>query len=433
VYKDSARDYAEVLGGAAKLRETAVARILPTENKKGSNVLAVNTLSWPRREVAKVPGKGLAFVEAPSYGYAVAAPETKTEHPVKATQSSAGFTLENALVRAKFDSQGRVTSFLDKRHDRECIEPGAKGNQFVLFEDKPHQWDAWEIDTYHLEKRRNVGTVKKITQVESSPLRASFELEFEISPTCSLTQRISLTAESPRLDFDSNVTWNETEQFLKVEFPLALRCDHATYEIQFGHLRRPTHFNTSWDMARFEVSAHRWADLSEPNFGVALLNDSKYGYACHGNVLRLSLLRAPKSPDAFADMGKHHFRYALYPHEDGPQLGGVVAEAAAFNQPLSISLTSAAPQSKSFFSVDNSAVVLDTVKKAEDSDDIVVRLYESQGAHQTATLTVSQPLKKATKVDLLETGNESVRAGKNKIKLALRPFELVTLKLSLSR
>jgi len=433
VYKDSAKHYAEVLSSTAKLRETTAARVLPAETKAGPHVLALNTLSWPRREVAKVPGKGLSFVEAPSYGYAIAKPQTATEHPVSVSQSASGFTLENSLVRGKFDAQGHLTSFLDKRANRECIEPGAKGNQYVLFEDKPQMWDAWEVDIYHLEKRRNVGTVKKFAVVEASPLRATVELEIEVSAKCSLTQRISLTAESPRLDFESHVKWQESEQFLKVEFPLALRSEFATFEIQFGHLRRPTHFNTTWDFARFEVSAHRWADLSEPNFGVALLNDSKYGYACHGNVLRLSLLRAPKSPDAFADMGEHRFRYALFPHKDGPQLGGVVPEAAAFNQPLSVSTTAAAVQSESFFQVDNPAVVLDTVKKAEDSDDLIVRLYESHGGHQTATLSLSHPLRKATKVNLLEADEKPIAAGKNKVKLSLRPFEIVSLKLSVSK
>jgi alpha-mannosidase len=434
VYQDSARDYAEVLSATTQLRATAAARLLPVQSKKGVHLLALNTLNWPRREVVKLPsGKGLSFVEAPAYGYSVAKPRTVTAHPVFLRRSGSGFTLENSLVRAKFNAQGHLTSFLDKRHDRECIEPGAKGNQFVLFEDKPEKWEAWDVEIYHLEKYRKVGVVRRVRTVETDPLRASIELEIEISPKCSLTQRISLSAESPRLDFDCRADWQERDQFLKVEFPLALRSDYATYEIQFGHVRRPTHFNTSWDIARFEVSAHRWADLSEPNFGVALLNDSKYGYACHGNMLRLSLLRAPKTPDAFADMGKHHFRYALYPHESGPQMGGVISEAAAFNQPLHIFATSAEPQDKSFFSIDNPAVILDTIKKAEDSGDLIVRLYESHGAHQTATLTVAGLLKKAVATDLLETEENSLRTIKNRLKISLRPFELLTLKLTVSK
>ena len=430
VYVDSDRDYKEVLGSAAKLRAQAVAKVLPAG--KGKNVLALNTLSWPRREVVSLNGK-LAFAEAPAYGYAVGAAEAKTETPVTVTQGKSGFTLENGLVRAKFDGQGRLTSFFDKRNDRETIEAGQKGNQYVLFEDRPKMWDAWDTDIYHLESRKNVGAVKSLRIVETDPLRATVELEQIVSGKATLKQRISLCAESARLDFEAEVDWHEKDRFLKVEFPLALRSDYATYEIQYGHVRRPTHFNTTWDFARFEVSAHRWADLSETGYGVALLNDSKYGYACHGNVLRLSLLRSPKSPDPEADMGQHRFRYALYPHVDGPQFGGVIPEAAAFNQPLQVTATGEAPKVESFFSLSNPAVVLDAVKKAEDSDEVIVRLYESHGAHQTVTLGSGLPVAKAAKVNLLEHGSEAVAVGKGGIKLALKPFELVTLKLAMKR
>ena len=434
VYEDSAKDYADVLGSLSKLRDTTTSKLFPGAGKKdGENLLAINTLSWPRREVVVLPkGKGLSFIETPAYGYSIASRKARTDQPVSVTRTSRGFTLENSLVTARFDSEGRLRSFLDKRYRRECIAAGAKGNQFVLFDDKPTKWDAWDVDIYHLEKRRHVGTVRKLRVVETGPLRAAVELEMDISPRCTLKQRISLCAESPRLDFESWVDWQEKEQFLKVEFPLALRSDYATYEIQFGHVRRPTHFNTSWDFARFEVSAHRWADLSEPGFGVALLNDSKYGYACHGNILRLSLLRAPKTPDADADMGKHHFRYALYPHENGSQLGGVISEAAAFNQPLQALAITAPAKTESFFALDNPAIVLDTIKKAEDSRDLVVRLYESHGSHQTTWLVLPKKVKKVMRVDLLESGKEPIAITKGYVKLSLRPFEIVTLKLEIS-
>jgi alpha-mannosidase len=428
VYVDSAKDYAEVLGSAEKLRAAAAKKLLPIA-EKGSGTLALNTLSWPRREIATIDGAP-AFVEVPAFGYAIAAPVAETQAPVKLRQSKAGFTLENGLVAAKFDANGRLTSFFDKRHDRETVAAGGKGNHFVLFDDLPVLFDAWDVDIYHLEKREYVDRAKAVRVVESGPLRATVELEMEINGKASLVQRISLSAESPRLDFDVTVDWHEKNRFLKVEFPLALRSDYATYEIQFGHVRRPTHFNTTWDFARFEVSAHRWADLSEPGYGVALLNDSKYGYACHGNVLRLSLLRAPKAPDEHADMGTHRFRYALFPHAGGPQAGGVIPEAAAFNQPLQVFPTSAPARSESFLSIDNPAVVIDTVKKAEDSDALVVRLYESHGGHQAATLSTAMPFKTAERVNLLEGDGEPVQHSAGKVKLSLRPFELVTIKLS---
>lgn len=430
VYVDSARDYAEIFAAGKRLRAGGEAAILPPG--EGGNILALNTLSWDRREVATLGGK-LTLAEAPAYGYAVAAPRRETLAPVRASETPAGYVLENGLVRATLDRDGRLTSFLDKRQPgggREVIAAPGCGNQFALYEDKPMKWDAWDVEVYHLEKRRTDFTALASAIVARDPLRATVEFKLRISARASLTQRITLDAESPRLDFDVEVDWRENEQFLKVEFPLALRSDHATYEIQFGHVRRPTHFNTSWDVARFEVSAHRWADLSEPNYGVALLNDCKYGYACHGNVLRLSLLRAPKAPDPQADMGLHRFRYALFPHAGGPQTGGVIPAAAGFNQPLRLFASGAEAQARSFFSLDNPAVVLDTVKPAEDSSDLIVRLYESHGGHQNVTLTVGLPLKEVRRVNLLEEGEDDVPFHEGRVELSLRPFELVTLKLS---
>jgi alpha-mannosidase len=431
VYTQTARDYATVLGSTDALRADAIGKLLPDISRElGPHILALNTLSWPRREVISLPGgKGPSFAEAPAYGYNIGLPQCEARAPATLARAGAGFILENGLVSAQLDSEGRLISFFDKRYDREAIAQGGKGNQYVLFEDLPEKYDAWDMDICHLEKRKNVGDASALRVIEDHPLRVTVEVELFLSTKASLVQRITLTAESPRLDFEAKVDWREKNQFLKVEFPLALRSDHATYEIQFGHVRRPTHFNTSWDFARFEVSAHRWADLSEPNYGVALLNDSKYGYACHAGVLRLSLLRSPKSPDPMADMGEHRFRYALYPHPGGPQNGGVIPEAAAFNQPLQIFSTSAAHQSRCFFSVDNPSVVLDTVKKAEDSEDLILRLYESHGGRQTATLSTSIDIQSVARVNLLESEDQPVPAERRQIRLVLRPFELVTLKL----
>lgn len=429
VYQDSAKDYAEVLESAHKLESEALKQILPEGT--GASIVAVNTLGWPRREVVELAGGGeLAFVEAPSYGYAVSSP-IMADDAVSSSITDQGFVIENASVRAALDGEGRLISFFDKRQNRETL--AAPGNQFVMFEDLPICEDAWNVEVYHLEKQRVVGQAISARVFNTGSLRAGIEIELEISPRASLLQRIFLEAESPRLNFEISAKWEEKNQFLKVEFPLALRSDHATYEIQFGHLQRPTHFNTSWDLARFEVCAHRWGDLSEPSFGVALLNDSKYGYACHENVLCLSLLRSPKSPDPTADMGSHHFRYALFPHPYGPQLGGVVREAAAFNQPLRVWTTSSDPRAEEFFRLNNPAIILDTVKKAEDSNDVIIRLYESHGGHQTAVLTTSLPFIKATRVNLLEeeAGGAAFIFTNGELQLTIRPFEIVSLKLSL--
>jgi alpha-mannosidase len=265
--------------------------------------------------------------------------------------------------------------------------------------------------------------------VEAGPLRASLEFEYALTPASTLTQTVSLTALSPRLDFDTRVDWHEKRKFLKVEFPLNVRAANATYEIQFGHVQRPTHFNTTWDLARFEVCAHRWADLSEPGGGVALLNDCKYGHAAHGNVLRLSLLRAPTHPDPHADEGEHHFRYALLPHGGDFRRAGVVAEALRFNAPMLLSTTEAAPAERSFFNMDTPSVVIDTVKKAEDSDAVILRLYEAHGARGLARLSSSLPVKSAWRCNLLEEEDEPLAWEDGGVTLNLTPFQIVTVKL----
>ncbi|MFA6289762.1 MAG: alpha-mannosidase [Opitutaceae bacterium] len=453
VYQDSANDYARVLGTLETLRNKTLASVFGKTSDKQNRFAALNTTGWPRREVVRLSDGRLVLADAPAYGYAViedksiaasaslkskpvslhdspSAPPLSTVH---ARITKAGFVIENALVCARFDRDGHLRSFFDKRHAREIIATGTKGNQFVLYEDKPSEYDAWDVEIFHLEKRKNVGMGATISIVENDPLRAMVRLVAKLGDHASLVQHVSLSADSPRLDFDNEVEWRESNQFLKVEFPLSIRSDHATYEIQFGHVRRPTHFNTTWDFARFEVSAHRWADLSEPGFGVALLNDCKYGYACHGNVLRLSLLRAPKVPDPVADMGRHRFRYALFPHANGAQLGGVIPESAAFNQPLRIVATSLPLSMRAFFTVDNAAVVLDTIKKAEDDDAVIIRLYESHGAPQATVLTVPSTVKSAARVNLLETEESPVATDDKTINIVLKPFEIVTLKLVLHR
>ncbi len=407
---------------------------------------AINTLSAARTEVVALPagiltsqvgadGLPLGVVSAPPLGYTIFAPHpgSVTDRPqletVQVYESATGFVLENDLVRAAFDRNGGLTSLFDVRAGRECITAGGTGNRFVLFDDNPANWDAWDVDAFHLEKRCDVGPALTARVVEAGPLRVAIEFGYQLSSASTLLQTVSLTAVSPRLDFATEVEWHESHKFLKVEFPLALRAAAATYETQYGHVQRPTHFNTSWDLARFEVPAHRWADLSEPDFGVALLNDSKYGHAVHGSVMRLSLLRSSKLPDPGADMGHHTFRYALLPHAGAPQQADVMAEAYRFNVPLLVGRTAAPLGQASFFSVDAPAVVIDWIKKAEDSDVLIVRLYEAHGTHTRARLSSSLPVCAAAVCNLLEEEETPVPWQDGGVALELRPFQIVTLKL----
>ena len=271
------------------------------------------------------------------------------------------------------------------------------------------------------------------------------QIERPIGQASRLVQRITLAAESLRVDFVTHVDWHESARLLRVLHPVAIASPRATYEIQFGHAERPTHFNTSWDYARFEVCAQRWADLSEPGYGVALLNNCKYGHSCHGNTLGLSLLRAPDYPDPTADRGAHDFMYSLLVHpndwRDRPLGPGssVIEQAHRLNTPLhTLVLTAQGRDRKeakssgprfSLLSCDQPNIIIDTVKKAEREDSIIVRLYESHGRRGAAQLTINFPFKKAAAVDLLERPTEmyGIQVESRTIRLEYTPFAIRTI------
>lgn len=438
VYADSDQDYAEVLARGAELRQQALAAF-KFGAKPAGKVVAVNTLGCPRREIVALPfaaataqkgadGQALAVVEAPALGYSIAAPGGADTAAVSLVERADAVILENDLVQVVVGRDGHVRRYFDKAARRDVLQPGDTGNRFVLFDDNPHNWDAWEVDTFHLEKSQDVAGAAGMKILETGPLRAVVEFSFQLSDRSTLVQQVSLDAISPRLDFACTVDWHERHRFLKVEFPVNVRAMEATYEIQFGHLKRPTHFNSSWDMAKFEVCAHRWADLSEPDYGVALLNDSKYGYATHGNVMRLSLLRSPTSPDPEADQGRHFIRFALFPHQGGVTQADVVAEAMRFNSPLLLAQTSGPDQAVSYLSVDQAGVFVDTVKKAEDSKHLIVRLYEAHGRRVRVRLSSPLAVLSACLCNLLEEDGPAL-AWNGGADLELTPFQVVTLKL----
>jgi alpha-mannosidase len=236
---------------------------------------------------------------------------------------------------------------------------------------------------------------------------------------------VRLDAGSRRLEFRTEVDWRERHRFLKVCFPLAVRAPRATYETAFGYAERPTHFSTPRDAARYEVPGHRWADLSEHGFGAAVLTDCKYGYSCLASELRISLLRAPTSPDPEADQGRHVFAYALFPHAGGWREADVVREAACFNAPLRRGKGAAAP--RSLASVDDPSLVLDTVKRAEEGDAVVLRLYEAHGGRGVARVRLGLTFSSARRANLLEDEGAALVVEGGEIVVPYRPHELVTV------
>jgi alpha-mannosidase len=331
-------------------------------------------------------------------------------------------------------ASGDIRSIRDHRFDREVLTPGSPGNVFQLHRDLPNDYDAWDVDPFYMETCEEVGGVTALEIVEQSELRAVVRIERKFGASL-IVQRIAMCAGSARIDFDTDIEWQEEHKFLKVAFPVNVRSPRATYEIQYGHTERPTHYNTSWDMARFEVCAQKWADLSEGDYGVALLNDCKYGYDIHGSVMRLSLLRAPTAPDRRADRGHHEFVYALLPHGGDFRKGGVIEQAYALNMPLHLIEAEphegTLPQRQSFFEVDRAGVVIEAVKHAERDESVIVRLYEAHGSRGPVVLTIRLPVKHAFHADLLERTGAPVDCEGGEIAFTVTPFEIVTFKLIL--
>jgi alpha-mannosidase len=409
VYEDAERDLAEVEAGAEAIAAAALAAL-------GAGF--VNTTGFERREVVAQPDGSLCVVEAPPYG---AGRVVATAQRVAVT----GLVHENEHLRAELSPGGELVSLVERSTGRETL--AAPGNRLELYDDRPVAFEAWDVDPFHLETRSDSPPADAYAVVSDGPLRAEVAFERRLGAASRLTQVVRLDAGSRRLEFRTTVEWHEARTLLKACFPLAVHAPSATYEMQFGYAERPTHFSTARDAARYEVPGHRFADLSEHGFGAALLTDSKYGYSCFGGELRVSLLRAPKSPDPEADLGRHEFAYAIVPHAGGWREAGIVGEALCFNVPLRIGPGERAPGS--LFRVDDPNLVLDTVKRAEGSDAIVLRLYEAHGARGTAALHVALPFERACLANALEDDGEPLEASDGSVRLQYAPHQVLTVKL----
>jgi alpha-mannosidase len=381
----------------------------------------VNSVGASRAEVARTPDGELAFVTAPPCGIGAVGP---APDEVSIEEDADGWLLRNGVLRARVARDGTVTSLaLLDDPAREAL--AASANRLELYDDRPLNWDAWDVDPFHLETAQPCAGAQGARVALADPLRAELVFEHALGRASRLVQTVRLDAGARRLEFHTEVEWRERHRMLKVAFPLRVHADRATYEMPFGHAERPTHYSTLADLARYEVPGHRWADLSEHGYGVALLNDGKYGHSAYGDTLRLSLLRAPTSPDPDADQGHHRFAYALMPHAGGWREAGVVAEARRFNQPLLWARGSAEP--RSFAVVDDPNLVLDTIKRAEDGDALVIRLYEAHGARGTATLRLGLPFTTARFANLLEDPGDLAHVDGDAIEVPYRPYEIITL------
>jgi alpha-mannosidase len=391
------------------------------------------------------PAWGPAWVEAPAGGFGRRVDPPASVRPLAVDGTAEAGTISNGILEFSWDRRGLITSIVHLDSGRQTLQPGGSANRLEAFEDRPIEYDAWDIEPYY----RHRGTV--IDSVESVELAveeiegwgpASAHLVVTRSfGNSRIRQRIGLRAGAARIDIDTDIDWQESNVMLKAAFDVAVRTDTASAEVQFGHVERPTAVNTSWDLARFEVCAHRWIDVSEPDFGVALLNDSKYGHDTLDGHLRITLLRSPEFPDPHADRGQHRFTYSVMPHAGDLAHSEVVAEGYRLNlAPRRLEGRSPDAAAEPVAVADHPGLVIETAKLAEDgTGDLVLRCYESRGAHTQARLALGRAAASATVVNLLEEPFEAsetppgrvllMRDGRT-VEVEIRPFGILTIRLA---
>lgn len=440
--------------------------------RKGIPLVVFNGLGWNRTDIVKVDlpkndfndyavfdlqGKELPSqivpteryqrqllllaTDVPSLGYKTYVLRKQKPATIRSSLKVSNTSLENEFFTVSIDPEsGWLKSIVDKRNGREILK-GA-GNELQLLEDKPKAWDAWNIGWTGV---KYPSRFRKIEIVENGPVRVVLRLHRTILkpgvkkdfptedfPSSFFTQNVILYSGIDRIDFQTDVDWWEEKTMLKAAFVVTVSDTVATYDIPYGTIQRSTQSRTSWEKARFEVSAHRWADLSQADYGVSLLNNSKYGYDIKGDTIRLSLLRSPKWPDPTADRGKHSIEYSLYPHKGTWKEAGTLHRGYEFNNPLISIMTDVhrgkLPESHSFVQLSPSNLILASIKKAEDSDGWIVQWYESQGKDSRAVLALPRTIKSAIRSNFLEEEHEPLSPNGAMLEVATPKYSVTTIK-----
>jgi alpha-mannosidase len=351
-----------------------------------------------------------------------------TNEMLSEAQSGNELVLENDLIRYDFNQSGQLIGGTESGSGWNATPDGEVGNRLMLFADRPNDWDAWDVDLFYETNLLGEAKCVGIESLGDGSVGSGLRLRFEWNKS-TIEQDVLLFNGSRELRFITRVDWQEDHCMLRVNFPVNVQTDRAAFDIQYGHVFRPTHRNTSWDVARFESAGHRYADLSDNDHGAALLNDCKYGYGVHDNVISLNLLRSPTYPDPDADRGTHEFTYSFYPHAHDLIRSDVIEAAARLNQPPLIMNGVSVADTTMPFSLVGEGLSLTTAKRTEDNTGWIVRIVETRGRHVTGTLTCSAPEGRIVETDLIERsiGNQST----GRIIFEMSPFEIRTFEIQL--
>ncbi|MBQ6470713.1 MAG: alpha-mannosidase [Victivallales bacterium] len=441
VYQQTEQEHTNILSWCNQTMGRLARKLF--SKAKGAAVL-VNTLSYPWSGVIELPwqdsgandetgaplpvqaesGRLFALVEVPASSFATIRKTAKQPSAAKQTRSR---VLENDLIRYEFDAQGRLTRAFDKQEQREVL--AAPANVLSLYNDRPCNYEAWDVDIYYQRECIGSPACAMAGTVVQGPARSTLSFQYKTEKS-TIEQTVVLRQDSRRLDFVTHVDWHEHRIMLRVAFPVAISSDKASYDIQYAYTERPTHDNTSWDEAKFECCGQRYADLSQGDYGAALLNDCKYGYRVKGNTLDLNLLRSPKHPDYLADMGTHEFTYSFLPHP-GPLVGSdVMQEAALLNREPFVANGMAAGKALPPCCLESEGATLEVVKKAEKDNSTILRIVENRGRATDAVLFLRNPTAKVTETNLIEWEHGKAYPVKDgRVLLSLKPFEILTLRL----
>ncbi|MEH7009835.1 alpha-mannosidase [Neobacillus niacini] len=460
VYVKSESDYREIFEYGEQVKQDALHTLEKQIDTEGDGIpiLVFNSLSWTRSEAVKIVG-GVELVgkgavnrdgdvlpsdtiqgengqveltvyvpDVPQMGYMTIWLKNMKKQVIE-EQEEIKREWETEFYSVDWNEKGEISRLYDKKAQRDVLSYGAVANQFQLFHDRPLLWDAWDIDPKFEDQPAE--TVVLLEQgIQKGETKDVIRFKWQLAESV-IEQEMMLYHHSKRIDFQTKVDWQEQHKLLKVAFPVDVVSNKATFEIPFGSVERATHNNTSWEEAQFEVCGHRFADLSEAGYGVSLLNDCKYGYDVKQNVLRLSLLRAPKWPDPGADLGHHEFTYSLLPHEGDWKEAEVVKRGYELNHPVVVVSTSShqgtLPSSQSFIEVKSKHVILDTVKTSEDGTGLTLRMYESSGGREEMQVTLGKPVHSADEANLLEERQAVTPVHGNKLSSYLKPFEVKTI------
>jgi len=455
VYEDMRKDYVQVMETASQVSRAAGEALM--EKDDPHRVCVVNTLSWDRSDPVRLkldPGLDQVCIKD-DQGHLLPSQILEGEEGSKelvfepgaipgfsmkaflleegSSNSDDSFEVEPRRMESPFyalemGEDGSIERLFDKRNQREVVPQGGRLNEFRFYQDGPEGEAAWNIHDTYKKARYEQESPAQFKVLETGPVLASVEVTRRFRDSVFI-QEIVLYRNHPRIDFVTKADWQERQTLLKASFNVTVRSSRSTSEVQFGALERATHRNTSWEEEKFEVCAQRWVDLSEPGYGVSLLNDGKYGHDFEPSRMGITLLRGPESPDPGADLGTHTFTYALLPHKGSWTEAGTVFAAAELNSSL-LSFSGYVPKTSApWLVLEGLPVVADTLKLAEDGKGWILRLYEPHGARGTARLRLASSPAQVTQTNLVEEDEQDIPLEDGVLELSFRPFQIRTLRL----